>query len=92
MAVDFNACPPRAFVQAVGKEDAVRTALIEFDKDGSGMLSGEDFEAALRAAGMKFTRHQAISLKRRLDKDRSNTVPVHELLSLLGISDAPAAS
>lgn len=73
--------------QAAGKEDAIRTALIEYDRDGSGRLSGEDFEMALRAAGLKFTRHQAISLKRRLDKDRSNTVPVHELLSLLGISD-----
>mmetsp|Transcript_2187 Transcript_2187/g.5552 ORF Transcript_2187/g.5552 Transcript_2187/m.5552 type:complete len:646 (+) Transcript_2187:132-2069(+) len=79
--------------QATGKEDAIRTAFIEFDKDGSGKLSGEDFEAALRAAGLKFTRHQAISLKRRLDRDRSNSVPVHELMSLLGISDEqPAAS
>lgn len=74
-------------VQAVGKEDAIRTAFIEFDKHGSGKLSGDHFEAALHAAGLKFSRHQAISLKRRLDKDKLDSVSVHEFLALLGISD-----
>ena len=78
-------------LQAAGKEDAIRTAFIEFDRNGSGKLNGDSFEAALQAAGLKFTRHQAISLRRRLDKDNLNIVPVHEFLSLLGISDEPAS-
>uniref|UniRef100_A0A7S0S6H3 EF-hand domain-containing protein n=1 Tax=Chlamydomonas leiostraca TaxID=1034604 RepID=A0A7S0S6H3_9CHLO len=72
--------------QAAGKEEAIRTAFIEHDKNGSGVLSGEELEAALAAAGLKFTRHQAISLKRRLDKDKSGGVNIEEFLSALSIS------
>jgi Ca2+-binding EF-hand superfamily protein len=72
-------------LQAAGREDVIRTAFIEYDKNGSGVLSGEELEAALSAAGLKFTRHQAISLKRRLDKDKSGSVSIEEFLSALGI-------
>lgn len=71
--------------QAAGKVDAIRTALIEHDRSGSGVLGGEELEAALAAAGLKFTRHQAISLKRRLDKDKSGCVNIEEFLELLNI-------
>lgn len=76
--------------QAAGREELIRTAFIEHDKNGSGLLSGEELEAALSAAGLKFTRHQAISLKRRLDKDKSGSVSIEEFLSALGI--APKAA
>mmetsp|Transcript_40195 Transcript_40195/g.89186 ORF Transcript_40195/g.89186 Transcript_40195/m.89186 type:complete len:635 (-) Transcript_40195:736-2640(-) len=72
--------------QVAGREDAVRTAFIEMDKNGSGVLSGEELEAALGSAGLKFTRHQAISLKRRMDKDKSGTVSIEEFLGALGIA------
>lgn len=71
--------------QVSGKEDAVRTALIAQDKAGSGALTGEQLEVALRAAGLKFTRHQAVSLKRRLDGNSTGTISIEEFLGLLGI-------
>lgn len=58
----------------MGKEDLIRTAFIECDKAGTGALSGADFEQALLASGLKFTRHQAISLKRRLDVSKQDQV------------------
>ncbi len=72
--------------QAAGREEAIRTALIESDTHGSGLLSQEQLEAALGAAGLKFTRHQAISLKRRLDKEKSDSVAVEDFLKWLGLS------
>lgn len=72
--------------QVTGREEAVRTAFIEQDKGGSGSLSREELEAALSSAGLKFTRHQAISLCRRMDRDKTGTVSIEEFLGLLGIS------
>jgi hypothetical protein len=72
--------------QIAGREDAVRTAFISLDKNGSGQLSGEELEGALCAAGLKFTRHQAMSLKRRLDKDKTGTISISEFLQALGLA------
>ncbi|KAG2435098.1 hypothetical protein HXX76_007184 [Chlamydomonas incerta] len=71
--------------QVGGKEDAVRSSLIAADKGGSGSLSGDDLEAGLQSSGLKFTRHQAISLKRRLDKNKTGTISIEEFLGLLGL-------
>ncbi|KAG1675125.1 hypothetical protein FOA52_003348 [Chlamydomonas sp. UWO 241] len=71
--------------QISGREELVRTAFIAMDKNGSGLLSGSELEAALTAAGLKFTRHQAQSLKRRLDKDKSGTISIDEFLHALGL-------
>eukprot|EP00955_Chlamydomonas_euryale_P010403 111758-Chlamydomonas_euryale.AAC.6 len=72
--------------QISGREDAVRTAFIAMDKNGSGQLSGSELEGALREAGLKFTRHQAMALKRRLDKDKSGTICIDEFLHALGLA------
>ena len=71
--------------QAAGKADAVRTALIETDSQGVGYLAGEQLDQALSRAGLKFTRHQAISLKRRLDRNNTGTISIEEFLGLLGL-------
>lgn len=71
--------------QISGREEAIRTAFIAMDKNGSGMLSESELEGALAAAGLKFTRHQAVSLKRRLDKDGSGAISIDELLSAMGL-------
>ena len=72
--------------QVSGREEAIRTAFIKTDKSGSGMINGDDLEQVLTTAGLKFTRHQAICLKRRLDKEKSGSVPVSEFLTALGLS------
>jgi Ca2+-binding EF-hand superfamily protein len=72
--------------QISGHEEAIRTELIKADKEGSGSVSGEALEAALEAAGLKFTRHQAICLRRRLDREKTGTLSIEEFLSVLGIS------
>ncbi|KAG2501001.1 hypothetical protein HYH03_000822 [Edaphochlamys debaryana] len=71
--------------QVSGKEDAVRAALIAADKSGSGALGGVELEGGLRAAGLKFTRHQAISLTRRLDRNNTGTISIEDFLKLLGL-------
>ena len=71
--------------QVNGREDAVRTAFIEADRAGNGTLSGDELDAALTSAGLKYTRHQTISLRRRMDKDKSGMVSIEEFLAALGI-------
>lgn len=71
--------------QAAGKADGVRTALIETDREGLGHITGEQLEQALAAAGLKFTRHQVIGLRRRMDKDRTGTVTTDDVLTVLEI-------
>jgi Ca2+-binding EF-hand superfamily protein len=68
-----------------GKEDLVRSSLVAADKAGSGSLTGEQLEVGLAAAGLKFTRHQAISLKRRLDRSNTGSISIEEFLGLLGL-------
>ncbi|GAX85745.1 hypothetical protein CEUSTIGMA_g13160.t1 [Chlamydomonas eustigma] len=72
--------------QISGREEAIRTELIRVDKEGSGSVSGEALESALEAAGLKFTRHQAICLRRRLDREKTGSVSIEEFLNVLGIS------
>eukprot|EP00798_Chlamydomonas_sp_ICE-L_P024281 gene24281-9880_t len=72
--------------QVNGREEALRTALIKIDRAGSGSVSGNGLEESLRAAGLKYTRHQAVSLIRRLDKDDTKTVAIEDFLAVLGIS------
>lgn len=63
----------------------MRSALIETDSQGVGYLTGDQLEAALAKAGLKFTRHQAISLRRRMDKNRTGSVTAEEVLAVLGL-------
>lgn len=71
--------------QIKGNQEEIRTAFIEMDTDGSGYLDGDELEAALGKAGLKFQRHQIISLRRTLDVDGSGSVSIEEFLEFLGI-------
>ena len=65
----------------VAGEDAVRSAFIHVDQAGAGSLTEQQFEAALQQAGVELTRHQIISLHRRLAKD--GKVHVEDVLRVL---------
>ncbi|GBF93267.1 protofilament ribbon of flagellar microtubules [Raphidocelis subcapitata] len=71
-------------VQAKGREEALRAALVAADSDGSGLLPDAALEAALSSAGLRFTRHQLIALRRRVDGERAGAVAAEEVLRLLG--------
>ena len=62
-------------------EEAVRSAFINVDQAGVGSLTQQQFEAALKQAGVDLTRHQIISLHRRLAKD--GKVHVADILQVL---------
>lgn len=72
-------------LQAIGGarsgEEAVRSAFINVDQAGVGSLTQQQFEAALKQAGVNLTRHQMISLHRRLAKD--GKVQVVDILQVL---------
>ncbi|KAF8065932.1 efhc2 [Scenedesmus sp. PABB004] len=72
--------------QAAGRAGAVRGALAAAAAGGQGLLTSEQLEGALAAAGLKFTRHQVISLGRRMDRDRTGSVPVGDVLAALGLA------
>lgn len=67
--------------QVSGREDDVRRCFIEMDTDGSGHLCATELEAALTKANFKFTRHQAVALRRKMDKDENGTIDIDEFLS-----------
>lgn len=69
-----------------GREDALRTAFIEIDKDGSGHLDAEELSECLQLCGLRITKHQVIALTRMLDTDKSGTVDIKEFLAALNVS------
>ena len=50
------------------------------------MVSGEELEGALTRAGLKFTRHQAMVIKRQMDGEKSGFVLIEQFLAALGIA------
>lgn len=69
--------------QVAGREEAIKSAFLSREKDG--FIIGSDFDSALLEAGLKFTKHQAVSLKRRMDQDGTGKISVAEFLGALGL-------
>lgn len=73
--------------QVASKAGAVRASLVAADgAGGAGFLTSEALEGALGSCGLKFTCHQVISLRRKLDRDRAGSAPTAEVLAALGIA------
>jgi EF-hand domain-containing protein 1 len=66
-------------------EDAIRAAFIEADKAGTGQLGSDNVEQPLKACGLRFTSHQVVVLRRKLDKERTGSVSIQDFLQLLGV-------
>jgi hypothetical protein len=84
----LTSTPPRRPPQVEGREEALRAALVAADGEGSGLLGDDALDAALSAAGLKFTRHQLIALRRRADRERRGGVGTEEVLRLMGVAAA----
>jgi hypothetical protein len=79
-------CLGHAARQVRGREAQLRAALVAADSEGCGQLAGAQLEAAFDAAGLRFTRHQLIALRRRADKERGGgAVATEEVLRMLGL-------
>lgn len=83
---DVDAVVAQAKQSIPGNEDAVRSAFIETDVDGTGSLGVAELEAALRKAGLALNPQQVLTLARSLDKDKSGSVSVEEILAVFGLS------
>ena len=64
-----------------GKSDDLRTAFIEFDADGSGMLSVDELGSALERAGIYLVRQELVTVTRHFDEDKDGGVSIEEFIS-----------
>jgi Ca2+-binding EF-hand superfamily protein len=69
-----------------GKEEALRTAFIEIDTDGSGHLDAEELAECLQLCGFRITKHQVIAVTRLLDTDKSGAVDVKEFMQAVNVA------
>jgi len=74
--------------QVLGREEDIRAAFVAADTNGTGTIGPEALEKAVLDVGLKCTRHQLLSLQRRLDKEKEGVVRIEELLNILGIAAA----
>eukprot|EP00884_Botryococcus_braunii_P011056 jgi/Botrbrau1/19952/Bobra.0059s0068.1 len=61
-------------------EDTLRQNVVEIDSNGTGELTLAQFEMLLRRLGVELTRHQIISIYRRLAGDGRSSLPVEAAL------------
>lgn len=61
----------------------MRKCLVEIDSEGEQQLTLTQFETLLRQLGVDLTRHQVISVHRRLAGDGGSTLPVSIALEAL---------
>mmetsp|Transcript_336 Transcript_336/g.352 ORF Transcript_336/g.352 Transcript_336/m.352 type:complete len:610 (-) Transcript_336:425-2254(-) len=81
---NYQAVLARVRSLGAGKEEALRGAFIQMDVDGSGFLSGNELEGALKAAGMDVQKQEVITIVRQLDKNGDNNVSIEEFFSAFG--------
>lgn len=61
----------------------MRQCLVELDTEGRQQLTLIQFETLLRRLGVELTRHQVISVHRRLAGDGGSTLPISVVLEAL---------
>jgi hypothetical protein len=66
-----------------GWEQQLREAIVNVDQQGEGRLSLPQFETLLTGLGVELTRHQIISMHRRLAGDGAHYIHVDTLLQAL---------
>ncbi|KAK9810289.1 hypothetical protein WJX72_008124 [[Myrmecia] bisecta] len=71
MMADWESALKAVRAQIHGRQEELKTALIASDPQGLGELTIEQFSGALAQAGVQLTKHQAISIHRRMPKGQS---------------------
>lgn len=68
-----------------GKDKDIRSAFIDIDKNGTGYISLEELEAALKASGISHNKQELVTLMRKFDIDRTQKVSVQEFFETIGL-------
>ena len=72
--------------QAAGGEkldEAVREAFVKFDKDGSGEIDSQEFQAAMFSLGLELNAEEVQALFNAADSDSSGAIDVNEFAALV---------
>jgi len=81
---DFSMVIAKVKAMGSGKEDALRTAFIEMDVDGSGYLNDAELEGALQKAGISILRQEVITIVRKYDVNGDGRVSIEEFFDAFG--------
>jgi hypothetical protein len=79
---DFDRVLERVKVLGGGKEDALRTAFIEMDVDGSGYLNEAELAGALAKAGIEVVQQEVITIVRKYDANGDGRISVEEFFDV----------
>ncbi|KAK3248003.1 hypothetical protein CYMTET_42513 [Cymbomonas tetramitiformis] len=82
---DYNSVLKEVKSVGKGKEDALRSAFIEMDTDGSGYLSGDELGNAMNLAGVSVNKQQVITIIRKLDDSGDGRISIEEFFSAFGL-------
>ena len=74
----------RAQAAGGGKlDEAVRKAFVKFDKDGSGEMDSQEFQAAIFSLGLELKAEEVQALFHAADSDSSGAIDVNEFAALV---------
>ena len=68
-----------------GKDKDIRSAFIDIDKNGTGFISLEELELALKASGISHNKQELVTLMRKFDIDRTQKISVQEFFETIGL-------
>ncbi|MGB1600296.1 MAG: EF-hand domain-containing protein, partial [Promethearchaeia archaeon] len=81
---DFASHFFRAQAAGGGKlDEAVREAFVKFDKDGSGEMDSQEFQAAIFSLGLELKAEEVEALFHAADSDSSGAIDVNEFAALV---------
>ena len=68
-----------------GKDQGIRSAFIDIDKNGTGYISVDELEMALSAGGIPHNKQELITLMRKFDIDKTQKVSTQEFFETIGL-------
>ena len=68
-----------------GKDKDIRSAFIDIDKNGTGYISLEELEMALKFSGIPHNKQELVTLMRKFDIDKTKKISVQEFFETIGL-------